>query len=63
MSSLNWDDYKADRIGCVMEFDPGLSEDDVKEIVFKLYKEGKITYLPKLNAYDPRFGGPVFYIP
>lgn len=53
--------YEPNHYGTLLTFRPGTTEKEIKEALAKLAH--LLDHEPRVQKYDDRYGGPVFYIP
>jgi hypothetical protein len=54
-------DYRPDRLGTVLVFNEGVTREQAREALKRL--SDVLGYTPRLNDFESRWGGPVWYIP
>jgi len=51
------------QLGAVLVFKPGTTIEKAKKALLKLDDADLLESLPNIETFDPRYGGPVFYVP
>ena len=54
-------EYNPTRSGTVLVFKEGVTEEQARKALEKL--KALLDYTPRINTFDPEWGGPVWYIP
>jgi len=54
-------EYNEDQVGAVLVFKQGVTEEQAKEAIKRL--KDVLSYEPNVHSFDPKWGGPVWYIP
>lgn len=60
--SMTFDDIPSDeQVGAVLIFKEGVDKAEAQRALTKLYDV--LKYEPNVHTFDPKWGGPVWYIP
>ncbi|GAG34756.1 unnamed protein product [marine sediment metagenome] len=54
-------EYNPTRTGAVLVFKEGVNEEDAAKALEKL--KALLDHTPRVNTFDPEWGGPVWYVP